>query len=53
MANSVRYDRGIFAANLRRLMEQRGERQVDIAKLLSVSKSTRSEEHTSELQSPR
>lgn len=40
MANSVRYDRGIFAANLRRLMEQRGERQVDIAKLLSVSKST-------------
>lgn len=40
MANSVRYDRGIFAANLRRLMEQHGERQVDIAKLLSVSKST-------------
>lgn len=40
MANSVRYDRGIFAANLRQLMEQRGERQVDIAKLLSVSKST-------------
>lgn len=40
MANPVRYDRGIFAANLRRLMEERGERQVDIAKLLSVSKST-------------
>lgn len=40
MANSVKYDRGIFAANLRRLMDEQGERQVDIARLLSVSKST-------------
>lgn len=40
MAYSVRYDRGIFAANLKRLMAENRERQVDIARLLSVSKST-------------
>lgn len=40
MAAGVRYDRSIFAANLRRLMEEHGERQIDIARLLSVSKST-------------
>jgi len=36
----ISYDRAIFAANLKRLMAERGEKQVDIAKLLGVSKAT-------------
>ena len=37
---AIRYDRGLFADNLNRLMRQHGERQSDIAALLGVSKST-------------
>lgn len=36
----ISYDRAIFAANLKRLMSDNRERQVDIAKLLGVSKAT-------------
>ena len=38
MGETVRYDRRIFAENLRRLMEDKKEKQVDIARLLGVSK---------------
>lgn len=40
MTGPIQYDRKIFAASLRRLMEAHSERQVDIARLLGVSKST-------------
>ena len=40
MPDLITYDRGIFADNLQRLMRQNRERQVDIARLLGVSKST-------------
>ena len=40
MIAPITYDRRIFAENLRRLMQEHGERQVDIARLLGVSKST-------------
>lgn len=40
MPNEIFYDREIFAANLQRLMRENHERQVDIARLLDVSKST-------------
>ena len=40
MSTPVQYDRKIFAANLRRLMDEHRCRQVDIARLLNVSKST-------------
>ncbi len=40
MSEPIYYDRGIFAANLRRLMAANHEKQVDIARLLDVSKST-------------
>ena len=36
---SIFYDKEIFAANLLRLLEEHGEKQLDIAKLLGVSKS--------------
>lgn len=39
----IAYDKNVFAANLGRLMQQNGEKQTDIAKLLKVSKSTVSE----------
>ena len=39
----IAYDKNVFAANLGRLMQQNGEKQTDIAKLLEVSKSTVSE----------
>ena len=38
--SDITYDRGIFADNLQRLMRLNRERQVDIARLLGVSKST-------------
>ncbi len=38
MSDTVRYDRQIFAKNLSRLMEKNNERQVDIARLLGVSR---------------
>ena len=38
--NDVAFDKGIFAANLLRLMRENGEKQVDLARLLGVSKST-------------
>lgn len=37
---NVFYDKEIFAANLQRQMERRGEKQTDVARLLGVSKST-------------
>ncbi|MBR5094136.1 MAG: helix-turn-helix domain-containing protein [Oscillospiraceae bacterium] len=40
MAEVLTYDRNIFADNLKRLMKARHEKQVDIARLLGVSKST-------------
>ncbi|MEA5152394.1 MAG: S24 family peptidase [Oscillospiraceae bacterium] len=40
MSDPIFYDRKIFAANLRRLMDENRERQADIARLLDVSKST-------------
>lgn len=40
MPDSIHYDRRIFAENLLRLMRENEERQVDVARLLSVSKST-------------
>ncbi len=39
-ADPLTYDRRIFADNLMRLMKARHEKQVDIARLLGVSKST-------------
>lgn len=39
----IAYDKNVFAANLGRLMQQNGDKQTDIAKLLEVSKSTVSE----------
>lgn len=36
----ISYDRAIFASNLKRLMQDNSQRQVDIAKLLGVSKAT-------------
>lgn len=38
--NEISYDRAIFASNLKRLMADNRQRQVDIAKLLNVSKAT-------------
>jgi transcriptional regulator with XRE-family HTH domain len=40
MADAIRYDRQIFARNLEKYTQQNGERQVDIARLLGVSKAT-------------
>lgn len=40
MRDEISYDRYIFAANLKRLMQRSGERQVDIARILGVSKAT-------------
>ena len=40
MTDLITYDRRIFADNLQRLMRLNRERQVDIARLLGVSKST-------------
>ena len=40
MSDALTYDRGIFAENLMRLMKAHHEKQVDIARLLGVSKST-------------
>ena len=40
MAENLTYDKRIFAENLLRLMRQNRERQVDLARLLGVSKST-------------
>ncbi|MBR1456855.1 MAG: helix-turn-helix domain-containing protein [Oscillospiraceae bacterium] len=40
MDADITYDRGIFADNLQRLMRAHRERQVDVARLLGVSKST-------------
>ena len=40
MAETITYDRRIFADNLRQLMTAGREKQVDIARLLGVSKST-------------
>ena len=40
MTEPINYDRKLFADNLRRLMLANGEKQIDIAKLLGVSKST-------------
>lgn len=37
---SVIYDKQIFAANLQRLMRENGEKQVDVARLLGVTKSS-------------
>ncbi len=42
MLEPITYDRGIFADNLRRLMRLNGERQVDLVRLLGVSKATAS-----------
>lgn len=38
--DNIVYDKSIFAASLQRLMKQNNEKQVDIARLLEVSKST-------------
>lgn len=38
MKDDIRYDRRIFAANLERFMAERRERQIDIARLLGVSR---------------
>ena len=40
MPDGLTYDKHIFAENLLRLMRQNRERQVDLARLLGVSKST-------------
>lgn len=40
MRDEISYDRYIFAANLKRLMQSSGEKQVDIARILGVSKAT-------------
>ncbi len=40
MAAPVTYDRNLFAANLRRLLRERKEKQIDLAQLLGVTKST-------------
>ena len=40
MSEPITYDRKIFAENLLRLMKEQNERQVDLAELLGVSKST-------------
>ena len=40
MSDPILYDRRIFAENLLRLMRERQERQIDLARLLNVSKST-------------
>ena len=40
MAETLTYDKRIFAENLMRLMRQNREKQVDLARLLGVSKST-------------
>ena len=40
MPEPIVYDRRIFAENLLRLMRERQERQIDLARLLNVSKST-------------
>ena len=40
MKEEISYDRYIFAANLKRLMERSGEKQADIARMLGVSKAT-------------
>lgn len=40
MSKDIFYDKDIFAANLLRLMKENREKQVDIARLLGVSKST-------------
>ena len=40
MSGPITYDRHLFADNLQRLMRENGEKQVDIAQLLGVSKST-------------
>ena len=40
MAGPITYDRGIFAENLQRLMRANRERQVDLVRLLGVSKAT-------------
>ncbi len=38
--SNIRYDKHIFADNLRRLMDLQGSRQADLARLLGVSRST-------------
>lgn len=40
MKAEISYDRYIFAANLKRLMQQSSEKQADIARMLGVSKAT-------------
>ena len=40
MLEPITYDRRIFAENLLRLMRDKQERQIDVARLLNVSKST-------------
>ena len=40
MAGPITYDRSLFADNLLRLMRENREKQIDIARLLEVSKST-------------
>ena len=40
MAGPITYDRNLFADNLQRLMRENHEKQIDIARLLKVSKST-------------
>ena len=40
MSAPVTYDRNLFADNLRRLMKENREKQIDIARFLDVSKST-------------
>ena len=38
--NHITYDKDIFAANLLRLIKENHEKQIDIARLLGVSKSS-------------
>ena len=38
--SDITYDKQIFAANLRRLMRESKEKQVDVARLLGVTKSS-------------
>ena len=38
--SDITYDKQIFAANLRRLMDRHGEKQVDVARLLGVTKAS-------------
>ena len=38
--DNIVYDKNIFAANLQRLMKRDREKQIDVARLLDVSKST-------------